>query len=57
MEHNVEIVRNSKELAEGAAELTQRCLDLAKHLIAQDARASIERGGRKAHPLDTQIPR
>lgn len=52
MERNVEIVQNSKELAEGAAMLVERCLDLAKDLIARDqAPASIERGGRKAHPL------
>ena len=52
MERNVEIVRSSKELAKGAAELAKRCLDLAEKLIARDeAPASIERGGRKAHPL------
>ena len=54
MECNVEIVRNSKELAEGAAMLTKRCLDLAAHLIARDeAPTSIERGGRKAHAMQT----
>jgi nitrite reductase/ring-hydroxylating ferredoxin subunit/multimeric flavodoxin WrbA len=52
MERNVEIVRASKELAEGAAMLTKRCLDLADHLISRDqAPASIERGGRKAHAI------
>ena len=52
MERNVEIVRNSSELAEGAAMLAKRCLDLARHLLSQDeAAASIERGGRKAHPV------
>ena len=52
MERNVEVVRNSAELADGAAMLAQRCLGLAAHLIAQDeAPASIERGGRKAHSL------
>ena len=52
MERNVEIVRSSKELAEGAAMLTQRCLDLAAHLISRDeAPSSIERGGRKAHAM------
>src|SRR5229473_1463296 len=50
MENNVAIVRNSKELAEGACMLTKRLLDLAARLIAEDkAPASIERGGRKAH--------
>jgi multimeric flavodoxin WrbA len=52
MERNVEVVRDSQELAEGAAELTKRCLDLAEHLVARDeAPASIERGGRKAFDL------
>jgi multimeric flavodoxin WrbA/nitrite reductase/ring-hydroxylating ferredoxin subunit len=52
MERNVGIVRASNELAEGAAMLTKRCLDLAGHLIARDqAPASIERGGRKAHAI------
>jgi multimeric flavodoxin WrbA/nitrite reductase/ring-hydroxylating ferredoxin subunit len=54
MERNVEIVRDSKELAEGATMLIQRCLDLAAHLIARDeAPGSIERGGRKAHAMST----
>jgi multimeric flavodoxin WrbA/nitrite reductase/ring-hydroxylating ferredoxin subunit len=52
MECNVEIVRDSKELVEGASMLTKRCLDLAAHLISRDeAPASIERGGRKAHTM------
>jgi nitrite reductase/ring-hydroxylating ferredoxin subunit/multimeric flavodoxin WrbA len=52
MECNVAIVRESAELAEGAAMLAKRCLDLAAQLIAQDkAPVSMERGGRKAHPV------
>jgi nitrite reductase/ring-hydroxylating ferredoxin subunit/multimeric flavodoxin WrbA len=52
MEVNVEIVRKSSELAEGAAMLAMRCMELAKYLIARDdAPASIERGGRKAHAV------
>ena len=52
MERNVDIVRNSHELAEGAAMLTKRCLELAAYLIARDeAPTSIERGGRKAHTM------
>jgi nitrite reductase/ring-hydroxylating ferredoxin subunit/multimeric flavodoxin WrbA len=52
MERNVEIVHKSKELAEGAAMLTRRCLELAADLIARDeAPTSIERGGRKAHTM------
>jgi nitrite reductase/ring-hydroxylating ferredoxin subunit/multimeric flavodoxin WrbA len=53
MERNVEIVRNSTELAEGASMLAKRCLDLAAYLISRDeAPTSIERGGRKAHALE-----
>ena len=53
MERNVEIVRNSTELAEGASMLAKRCLDLAAHLISRDeAPTSIERGGRKAHAIE-----
>ena len=52
MERNVQVVRDSEELAEGAAMLAKRCIDLAGHLIARDeAPTSIERGGRKAHDL------
>ena len=54
MERNVEIVRASKELADGAAMLAKRCLDLADHLIKRDeAPTSIERGGRKAHAIES----
>ncbi len=56
MEQNVEIVRDSTELAEGADMLVKRCLDLAAHLIARDeAPSSIERGGRKAHDLHMEM--
>lgn len=52
MEQNVEVVRNSTELAEGADMLVKRCLDLADQLVKRDeAPTSIERGGRKAHDL------
>ncbi len=52
MECTVEIVRTSKELADGAAMLATRCLELAADLISRDeAPASIERGGRKAHAM------
>ena len=54
MEANVEIVRGSTELAEGASMLAKRCLDLAADLIARhEAQPSVERGGRKAHALRT----
>ena len=51
MEVNVEIVRKSTELAEGAAMLTMRCMALAKYLIGRDAPVTIERGGRKANAV------
>ena len=51
MERNVAIVRDSAELAEGAEMLAKRCLDLAGQLLAGHAAVSIERGGRKAHPV------
>jgi len=55
MERNVDIVRHSDELAEGAAKLAKRCIDMAKHLIARgEAPVSIERGGRKAHTLEIE---
>jgi multimeric flavodoxin WrbA len=55
MERNVEIVRESKELADGAAMLAKRCIDLAQQLIARDeAPTAIVRGGRKAYTLDME---
>jgi hypothetical protein len=55
MERNVDIVRHSQELMEGAEMLAGRCIELARHLIARDqAPASIERGGRKAHALEME---
>jgi nitrite reductase/ring-hydroxylating ferredoxin subunit/multimeric flavodoxin WrbA len=55
MEANVELVRMSKELSEGAMHLAKRCLDLAAQLIARDeAPATIDRGGRKAHALEME---
>jgi hypothetical protein len=57
MERNVEIVRESEELAEGASMLAKRCIDLAASLIEHDqAPRSIERGGRKAHTLEMEKP-
>ncbi|MBV1705259.1 MAG: NAD(P)H-dependent oxidoreductase [Hyphomicrobiales bacterium] len=51
MERNVEIVRDSEELAEGARMLAKRCLDLAGRLVVADPATVIERGGRKAHSV------
>jgi nitrite reductase/ring-hydroxylating ferredoxin subunit/multimeric flavodoxin WrbA len=57
MERNVDIVRKSEELAEGAQMLARRCISLAQHLIARDeAPTTIERGGRKAHRLEMEMP-
>jgi nitrite reductase/ring-hydroxylating ferredoxin subunit/multimeric flavodoxin WrbA len=57
MERNNEVVLHSIELADGVAKLAQRCLDLAKDLIARaEAPASIQRGGRKAHELGMDRP-
>ena len=56
MENNVRIVRESKSLAEGAAALAARCLDLAGKLVTADAAlASIERGGRKGRPVMADV--
>ena len=52
MEVNVDVVRNSTELADGAAMLAKRCMALAKDLIGRDeAPVTIERGGRKANAV------
>lgn len=49
MERNMDVVRNSRELAEGARELATRCLELAGRLIESDPDArAMSRGGRKA---------
>jgi len=54
MERNVEILRASEELKEGAAELAGRCLAFAQRLIEshETTPEHIMRGGRKAFPLD-----
>jgi multimeric flavodoxin WrbA len=52
MERNVEFVRESEELREGARKLVERALQVARTVIDQDlCAATIERGGRKAHAL------
>ena len=53
MENNVRIVRESKDLAQGAAGLATRCLDLADRLIkSEGAHPSMaERGGMKGRPI------
>jgi nitrite reductase/ring-hydroxylating ferredoxin subunit/multimeric flavodoxin WrbA len=56
MERNVSVVRDSAELRQGAGELASRCLNLARRLIDSHEMTPehIIRGGRKAHPLDTE---
>ena len=49
MERNVELVENSEALRAGARDLVNRAADMSKGLLEREiARASIERGGRKA---------
>jgi hypothetical protein len=52
MEQNVEVVKHSEELREGARALVARAVDTA-HLLLDHERAphSMSRGGRKAHRL------
>ena len=50
MERNVEIVRQSEELAEGASMLARRCVDLAAGLIARDHAPSRDRARRTQGP-------
>jgi nitrite reductase/ring-hydroxylating ferredoxin subunit/multimeric flavodoxin WrbA len=49
MENNIAYVKTNADLRAGAEALTDRCLQLAAGLVACDAVASVERGGRKAH--------
>ncbi len=52
MENNVEIVKHSKELRDGARALMARAVDHAQLLLDHDgASHTMERGGRKAHRL------
>jgi len=53
MERNVDCVRDSRELREGARELARRAVDLSRLLLANAIQtAKTERGGRKAHQLE-----
>ena len=52
MENNVRIVRDSKELEQGAAALARRCLDFAGKLVAAEPMPiAVSGGGRKGHPV------
>ena len=56
MERNVDYVRHSRELHQGAAELVDRCMELASLLMARAGKPEkITRGGRKAHRLDVRL--
>lgn len=49
MERNGTVVRDSKELHEGAADLARRSMKLAQQLLQDAERGLASRGGRKAH--------
>lgn len=52
MERNVEVVKHSRELREGARALAARAIDHAQLLLDhEEAPHTMERGGRKAHHL------
>ena len=57
MERNVELVRESPELHEGARELATRAVEKARGLVERHALASrMARGGRKAHHMVGRSP-
>ena len=51
MENNVRIVRESKALAQGAAALAGRCLEMSRKLIDSPVQPVVERGGMKGRPV------
>jgi hypothetical protein len=56
MERNVDYVRNSRELHQGAVELVGRCMELANLLMARAGKPEkMTCGGRKAHRLDVMF--
>jgi multimeric flavodoxin WrbA len=57
MENNVRIIRQSKALAEGAAGLATRCLELADRLLKSEISppAMQERGGLKGMPVMADV--
>lgn len=56
MERNIDYVRDSRELHQGAAELVDRCIELAHLLMAHAGKPDkMTRGGRKAHRLDVMV--
>ncbi len=54
MERNVEQVRNSQDLREGAQALVDRAMLAAQRLLATEPMARLSRGGRKAHRLEVE---
>jgi hypothetical protein len=55
MERNVESVRTSRDLHDGARALADRCLDTCRALLGTRIGAEKPaRGGRKAHRLDAR---
>jgi len=57
MERNIEEVRRSAELRDGARMLAARAVHAAQRLLADEAAPTeIARGGRKAHPLALDPP-
>jgi len=56
MENNVAFVRESEELHQGARELVERAVAVARRLIAEDAPVERTcRGGRKAHRMAGEV--
>jgi len=55
MEHNIDYVMKSQELKEGACQLLQRATELSEFLMSRGESEKLERGGRKAHPLDVSV--
>ena len=51
MERNVDYVKKSSELRDGACQLLKRSIELAQFLMTRKETERLERGGRKAHHL------
>ncbi len=51
MERNVDYVKKSKDLKDGACQLLKRSIELAEFLMSRNDMERLERGGRKAHHL------
>jgi nitrite reductase/ring-hydroxylating ferredoxin subunit/multimeric flavodoxin WrbA len=57
MEHNVDYVKHSRDLREGAEMLAARAVHTAEGLLAHEAAPhEVARGGRKAHRLELDEP-